>query len=83
MHGRSSGRSRVRYARVTGRKGSPGPPDPACSLQALEELLEVLGAILASLIAMFGVGVGTVFAANVGDTGEPEYDLIESFLVVS
>jgi hypothetical protein len=49
----------------------------------LEELLEVLAAILASLIAMFGVGVGTVFAANVGDTGEPEYDLIESFLVVS
>ena len=60
-----------------------GPLELACRLGGLEELLEVLGAILASLIAMFGVGVGMVFAANVGDTREEEFDLIESFLVVS
>jgi len=46
----------------------------------LEGFLELLGAILMGLVALFGVGFGTVFAANVGETRESEADGV--FLVV-
>ena len=46
----------------------------------MEELLEVLGAILVGLVAMFGLGFGALFAANVGETRESEADGV--FLVV-
>ena len=73
----------IRILRVALPAGSGRHTPPRCRVQALEELLEVLGAILVALIALLGVAVGTVFAANVGETRDREFDLMESFLVVS
>ena len=46
----------------------------------MHEVLELLGAIAVGLVALVGLGFGTVFAANIAETRESE--LTQEFLVV-